>query len=172
MDWWIHGRHKRGSSQDWGSYPHPSPLPRRERGYLACPLPRTGEGVSHGLTAVFWVMMGLGEGDVSTSKVIRIDSRTESMSSRTWLFQYRTTPYPLEPSHSVLLWSDSRCSSWCPPSISTTRLCSLHTKSTMYLPIGYWRLNFRPISLRWRSLDHRRRSASVDFFLNFLALDT
>ena len=31
--------------------------------------------------------------------------------------------------------------------------------------------NFRPISLRSRSLDHRRRSASEDCLLSSLALD-
>ncbi len=109
---------------------------------------------------------GWGEGAVSPSNVIRIDSSTESISSSTSLFQYRITLNPRELSHAVLGASDVRCSWWWPPSISMTSLLSGQTKSTMYLPIGDCLLNLRPNSLRSRSLDQRSRSASVHWFLS------
>ncbi len=109
---------------------------------------------------------GWGEGAVSPSNVIRIDSSTESIPSSTSLFQYRITLNPRELSHAVLDASDVRCSWWWPPSISMTSLLSGQTKSTMYLPIGDCLLNLRPNSLRSRSLDQRSRSASVDWFLS------
>ncbi len=109
---------------------------------------------------------GWGEGAVSPSNVIRIDSSTESISSSTSLFQYRITLNPRELSHAVLDASDVRCSWWWPPSISMTSLLSGQTKSTMYLPIGDCLLNLRPNSLRSRSLDQRSRSASVHWFLS------
>ena len=114
---------------------------------------------------------GWGEGAVSPSNVIRIDSSTESISSSTSLFQYRITLNPRELSHAILDASGVRCSWWWPPSISMTSLLSGQTKSTMYLPIGDCLLNLRPNSLRSRSLDQRSRSASVDCFLSSLALD-
>ena len=51
------------------------------------------------------------------------------------------------------------------------RLCSRHTKSTMYLPVGNCLRNLQFIIRRSRSFDQSSRSASVDCLLICLALD-
>ena len=74
------------------------------------PLPQSSAGGDLRKTPSPLMGEGWGEGAVSPSNVIRIDSSTESISSSTSLFQYRITLNPRELSHAVLDASDGRCS--------------------------------------------------------------
>ena len=65
---------------------------------------------------------------------------------------------------SFLLWT-----ACCPPSSSSMILFSRQMKSTIYVPTGCCRLNFRLFILFARRCFHRRCSASVDLFLRSLA---